>query len=328
MSNAISLQDVESAYSLARTHLIRTPLVYSPEFSEITGSNIFFKLESFQRTHAFKVRGALNKLWSLSQAEKERGVIAASSGNHGLGVAYASSLLGVDAIIVMPTTAADTKIGMAEQYGARVVLHGKYYDDALEHAKILAAEEQRPLLSGFDDLMVIAGSGAIALEVLEDLPDVDLFLGPIGGGGLIAGLAVTLSELGHHAAVIGVQAQGAPSMYESLKKGERVRLAHVETIADGIAVRQPGVHNFEIARRHVKEVLTVSDEQIQEAMQRMLTDVRVIIELPAAAPVAALLFDERLHNLDRDICCVITGGNISRLLLRSAVEADAPSSDV
>ena len=320
MPAIITLQDVERARSLVRKHLVTTPLVHSPEFSEACGSAIYFKLESFQHTHAFKVRGALNKVASLSMAECQRGVIAASSGNHALGVAYASRLLGVEATVVMPTSAPPTKIELAKGYGAKVVLHGQTYDDAFAHAQELAAGQGKALAPSFDDLKVIAGQGTIVLEVLEALPDVDILLAPIGGGGLVSGLAFTLAELGHPARVVGVEAEGAPKMLESIRAGKRIKLSHVETIADGIAIQQPGELNFDFVRRYVKDILTVSDEHIYQALARMLFDMKVVVEPAAAAPVAALLFDESLRNLRKTICCVITGGNISRALLQRVAQ--------
>ena len=320
MPNTITIQDVESARLLVQKHLVTTPLVHSPEFSEAVGSDVYFKLESFQLTHAFKARGALYKVSSLTQAEKEKGVIAASSGNHALGVAFSSALLGIEATVVMPTGAPATKIEQARRYGAEVLLHGETYDDALAHAQTLAREHGKALLSSFDDPKVIAGQGTIALEVLDSLPDVDVFVAPIGGGGLVSGLVFTLHELQHPARVIGVEAAGAPKMLESLRAGERIKLPRIETIADGIAVQQPGALNFDFVRRYVKEILTVTDAQIYEAMGRMLYDVRVVVEPAAAAPVAALLFDETLHNLDQTICCIITGGNISHTLLQRVAE--------
>lgn len=318
--DTVTLQDVKSAHALVQKHLVRTPLVYSPEFSEAVGSEVYLKLESFQHTHAFKVRGALNKVASLSRAERERGVIAASSGNHAAGVAFAAALLGVQATVVMPTRAPAPKIELAKHYGAQVLLHGETYDDALAHARTLAAEQGKALVPSFDDLKVIAGQGTIALEVLDDLPDVDLFVAPIGGGGLVSGLTVTLSELGHPARVIGVEAEGAPKMLESMRARQRIKLPRIQTIADGIAVQEPGRLNFEFVQRFENQILIVTDAQIFEAMARMLLDVRVVVEPAAAAPVAALLFDERLQNLGQTVCCVITGSNISQDLLKQVVQ--------
>ncbi len=320
MTDKITIRDVESARKLVEKYLITTPLVYSPEFSEATGNQIYFKLENFQKTHAFKARGALNRVSCLSKSERNRGVMAASSGNHALGVAFSSALLGIEATLVMPRRAPATKIDQARRLGATVLLHGETYDDALEHARRLSAATGKVLLPSFDDLKVITGQGTIALEVLEVLPEVDLFIGPIGGGGLISGLLITLSELKHPAGVIGVQAEGAPSMLESLRVGKRVKLANIHTIADGIAVQQPGKLNFEFVKRYLKDILTVNDEQIFEGMVRMLWDMRVVVEPAAAAAPAALLFKEQLRNLGKTICCIITGGNISQTLLQQVIQ--------
>jgi threonine dehydratase len=219
----------------------------------------------------------------------------------------------------MPVRAPAIKIDQAKRYGAQVVLHGETYDDALEHARLLSAEMGKVLLPSFDDPKVIAGQGTIALEVLDLLPEVDFFIGPIGGGGLVSGLATALSGLKHKSRVIGVEAEGSASMLESVKAGERLKLPHIKTIADGIAVQQPGRLNFDIIRRLVKEILTVNDEQIFEAMVCMLWDVRVIVEPAAAAAPAALLFKENLRNLGQIVCCIITGSNISPALLQQVV---------
>ena len=320
MTANITLQDIQAARGLVQKHLLRTPLVYSPEFSAASGNQVYFKLECFQRTHAFKARGALNKVASLSQEEKERGVIAASSGNHALGVAYASRLLGIQASVVMPVRAPATKVEQAKAFGATVILHGETYDDALAHARLLAQEGGKVILPSFDDLKVIAGQGTIALEVLEDLPDVALFLGPIGGGGLVSGLSVALDELKHPARVVGVEAEGAPCMLASLQAGERLKLPKIKTIADGIAVQQPGVLNFDFVRRYGVEVLTVSDDQIFMGMVRMLGEMRLAVEPAAAAAPAALLFDDRLIGKGLNVCCIISGGNISQAMLEQVVK--------
>jgi len=320
MTANITLQDIQAARGLVQKHLLRTPLVYSPEFSAASGNQVYFKLECFQRTHAFKARGALNKVASLSQEEKECGVIAASSGNHALGVAYASRLLGIQASVVMPVRAPATKVEQAKAFGATVILHGETYDDALAHARLLAQEGGKVILPSFDDLKVIAGQGTIALEVLEDLPDVALFLGPIGGGGLVSGLSVALDELKHPARVVGVEAEGAPCMLASLQAGERLKLPKIKTIADGIAVQQPGVLNFDFVRRYGVEVLTVSDDQIFMGMVRMLGEMRLAVEPAAAAAPAALLFDDRLIGKGLNVCCIISGGNISQAMLEQVVK--------
>ena len=319
MPESIDLRQIEEASGLVKKFLVKTPLVYSPEFSQASGNEVYFKLESFQRTHAFKARGALNQVAGLSEAERERGVIAASSGNHALGVAYASALLGIKAKVVMPLLAPLTKVDLARQYGAQVILHGETYDDALTYARQLAEESGMAVLPSFDDLKVIAGQGTIAVEVLEALPDVDLLLAPIGGGGLVSGLAIALDEIRHPAELVGVEAEGAPSMLASLQAGERVKLPQIKTIADGIAVQEPGRLTFEFVRRYAPEVITVSEEHIFEGMVRMLWDMRVVVEPAAAAAPAALLLHEGLREKGLKVCCIISGGNISQALLEQVV---------
>ena len=319
----ITLGDIERAHGLVKKHLIRTPVVFSPEFSEASGNEVFFKLESFQRTHAFKARGALNQVSGLTDPERQRGVIAASSGNHALGVAYASALLGIKARVVMPLLAPATKVDLAKQYGAQVILHGDTYDDALEHATQLGQEHDMALLPSFDDLKVIAGQGTIALEVLEVLPDVDLLLAPIGGGGLVSGLAIALHETGHRAELVGVEAEGAACMLASLQAGERVKLPQIRTMADGIAVQRPGRLNYEFVRRYAPEVITVGEDHIFLGMVRMLWDMRVVVEPAAAAAPAALLFHPRLRDKGLKVCCIISGGNVSRELLEQVIKGES-----
>jgi threonine dehydratase len=326
MSETATIEHIEAARELVRRHLVETPLVHNREFSEASGNEVFFKLENLQRTHAFKARGALNKVAALTAAERERGVIAASSGNHALGVAYASSLLGGTAVVVMPEAAPPTKVGLAQRYGAKVILHGRTYDDALDHARRLADTRAMTLLPSFDDAKVIAGQATITLEVLEALPDVELILVPIGGGGLISGAALALGEVGHQAALVGVEAEGAACMLASLQAGERVKLPHIETVADGIAVQQPGELNFEVVRRCGPEVVTVDDDQILAAMARLLWDVGIVVEPAAAAAPAALLFHERLRQRGLKVCCVVSGGNVSQALLETIVRRAASPS--
>jgi threonine dehydratase len=312
----ITRHEIDEARSIVDKYLISTPLIYSPEFSGATGNEVFFKLESLQRTHAFKVRGALNKLMHLTALDRQNGVIAASSGNHALGVSYSAALLGMDATVIMPVNAPDAKRDRATAYGAKVILQGNTYDQALDYAKKFAARSGKALLPSFDDPYVIAGQGTIALEVLDCYPEVDTFLAPIGGGGLVSGLAIALSAVGHSAMVIGVQADGAASMYKSLEAGHRVKLSEIHTIADGIAVQQPGEITFDLIQRYAITVRLVDDFQIIEAMARLIHDAGIIVEPAAAAPVAALLFDEALKDRGWKVCCVITGANISNNLLQ------------
>lgn len=319
MADNITLQEIESAQKLVHQYLIKTPLIYNHELSEATGNKIFLKLENFQYTHSFKVRGSLNKVFNLSQSERECGVIAASSGNHALGVAYSSRLFGLETTVIMPSRAPQAKINLAKKYGAKVVLHGDTYDDALIEAQKIANDCGKVLLPSFNDLKIIAGQSTIALEVLENLPDVQYFLAPIGGGGLASGLLTALNLVGHNASVIGIEAEGAASMLESIRGHKRVKLPRIETIADGIAVQEPGAITYEIVKAHIKDIITVTDNQILDAMRCLLLDVGIVVEPAAAASVAALLFSNLFHNLGKTICCVITGGNVSRSLFQKVV---------
>jgi len=206
-------------------------------------------LENFQHTHAFKVRGALNKVFNLTEPERGRGVIAASSVNHALGVAYSSAMIGLELTVVMPRLASEIKINLAKKYGARVILHGNTYDDAYIHARDIASEFGKILMPSFDDLKIITGQSMIAMEVLDDLQYVNLFLVPIGGGGLVLGTLIALSLLDYNATTVGVVAVCAASMLESIRAGRKVNLSHIETIADGIAVQELGSLNYDIINR-------------------------------------------------------------------------------
>ena len=315
----VTLEHVTQAASRIREHIVETPIVHSTELSETTGNEVFLKLENFQVTHSFKARGALNRILTVSARERDKGVIAASSGNHGLGIAYASSLLGVSAIIVVPIGAPDKKLDQIRRFEAEVVRHGDTYDEALIEARRLARETGRTPLPSFDDGMIIAGQGTIGLEILEDLPAVDMVIVPVGGGGLIAGLAVAFCGSGHSASLIGVQAEGAASMHASLDAGERLKLPQIGTIADGIAVQQPGKLTFQIVSSLVSAVVAISDVQIHAAMRTLLWKVGVVAEPAAAAPVAALLARDRFQGRGKTICCVITGGNISDEMLTQLI---------
>lgn len=319
----ITLREIEAAHHMVKSQLVETPLVYSPEFSSSTGNEVFFKLENFQITRSFKARGALNKISSLSATERARGVVAASSGNHALGVAFACTLQGIEACVVMPHNAPEPKIKKAHTYGADVLLHGESYDDALAHAHILAAEHGYTLLPSFDDPRIVAGQGTIALEVLDRLPQLDLIVAPIGGGGLVSGLALALAYLDHPARVMGVEAASAACMTASLHTGRPTRLPQARTIADGIAVQQPGALNFEIVRRHVSEIHLVEDLAIFESMRLMVDTLGLIAEPAAAAAPAALLHNPALHGKKLTICVVITGGNIASQLFRQVANAES-----
>ena len=284
-----------------------TPLDLSTTFSALCGREIYLKLENLQKTGSFKVRGALNKIQLLDPAARARGVITASAGNHAQGVAYAARMAGVAATVVMPETAAFSKVEATSGYGAQVVLAGRDYNEAYERATTLAVEQGATFVHAFDDADVIAGQATLGLELLEQLPDVDTIVVPVGGGGLLAGLISAFRGAGSRARIIGVQAAGASSLKPSLRNGVRVQLDHVDTIADGLATRSIGARPFEIIKAGVDDAVEVSDAEIAEAVLLLLERAKTVVEGAGAVGLAACLagrvagpgFQSRRRHLGR-----------------------------
>jgi threonine dehydratase len=285
----VTVEDVERARVRLDGIARRTPLIRSYALSRRLGADIFLKPEMLQRTGSFKLRGAFNKITSLSPAERERGVIAASAGNHAQGVAVAAALAGIPAVVVMPEHAPRAKVAAARDYGAEVILHGAHYREARARAEELRRERDMSMVHGFDDADVVAGQGTIGLEILDDLPEPDLVLVPVGGGGLIAGIAVALRARHPAVRIVGVQAARVPAVVESLRVGQPVPIPSGETIADGIAVERPGEIPFEIIRRAVDDVVTVTEEEIGRGIGLLLERTKLLAEGAGATPLAALL---------------------------------------
>ena len=320
----ISLADVKAAADRIDDVVRRTPLEYSYSFSDVTGADVRLKLENFQRTGAFKLRGATNRIATLSAAEREAGVVTASAGNHAQGVALAATRSGVDATIVMPKHAPISKVEATERYGGRAVLHGADYDEAQAKAREIEREKDRTYVHAFDDDAVMAGQGTIGLEVVDECPAVDTVVVPVGGGGLIAGVATAVTAV-TDARVIGVQAEGAASLPESLRSGTIVERDSVNTIADGIATRKVGERPFAVIEERVDEVVTVSDSEIAVALTYLLERSKTLVEGAAAAPMAALLFEAFDYDKDETIVPALCGGNIdtnqlTTVLVRGLVE--------
>jgi threonine dehydratase len=291
-----------------------TPLDPSTTFSILSGRQVRLKLENLQKTGSFKVRGALNRIQSLDAAARARGVVAASAGNHAQGVAYAAQVAGVRATVVMPETAALSKIEATAAYGAEVVLAGADYARACVAAETLAAERQATLVHAFDDSDVIAGQGTLGLELIEQYPEVDTVVVPVGGGGLLAGIVSALRGAGSRARLVAVQPAGASALAPSLAKGERVRLESCDTIADGLATGTVGALPFEIIRAGVDDVVVVSDAEIAAAVLLLLERAKTVVEGAGAVGVAACL-SGRLPAGGGHIAVVISGGNIDMNLL-------------
>jgi len=315
----IDLDDVLAARERVAQTARHTPLDYSHTFSAMTGADVHLKLETFQRTGSFKIRGATNRIATLSEAEQDAGVVTASAGNHAQGVALAATRIGVDSTIVMPEHAPVSKVEATRSYGGRVVLHGADYDEAAEKAHEIEREEGRTYVHAFDDDHVMAGQGTIGLEVLEDLPGAETLVVPIGGGGLISGIATAVKAKKPDARVIGVQAEGASSVAESLEKGERIELAGVETIADGIATRTVGERTFDVIQERVDEVVTVADDEIAVALTTLLERGKTLVEGAGAVPLAALLAGKFDYREDETIVPCLCGGNIDMNVLTTVV---------
>ncbi|MCH7659606.1 MAG: threonine ammonia-lyase [Euryarchaeota archaeon] len=321
----LDIRDVYAARERVERTARHTPLEYSHTFSEMTGGEVHLKLENFQRTGSFKIRGATNRIATLSEDEKEAGVVTASAGNHAQGVALAATRVGVDAIIVMPEHAPISKLNATRSYGAEVLLHGEDYDAAADRAHEIEREDGRTYVHAFDDEAVMAGQGTIGLEIVEDCPEVDTAIVPIGGGGLIAGIATALKAQERDIRVVGVQAAGAPTVADSLEKGSIRERETVDTIADGIAVGKPGKRTFEVIQERVDEVVTVSDSEIAVALAALLERSKTLVEGAGAVPLAALLSNSFEYEEGETIVPALCGGNIdlntlTTVIMRGLVE--------
>ncbi|WP_254525032.1 threonine ammonia-lyase [Natrinema caseinilyticum] len=315
----LELTDILEARERVRETSRRTPLERSHTYSAMTGADIRLKLENFQRTGAFKIRGATNRIATLSEEQKAAGVVTASAGNHAQGVALAATRAGVDSKIVMPEYAPISKVKATVSYGADIVLAGRDYDAAAERAHEIEREEGRTYVHAFDDEYVMAGQGTIGLEIVDDCPDVETVVVPIGGGGLISGIATAIKEQRPDARVIGVQAEGASSAADSLEAGERVSIEEVDTIADGIATRSIGEQTFPYIREYVDEVVTVSDPEIAVALVYLLERSKTLVEGAGAVPLAAVLFEKFEYEEDEVIVPALCGGNIDLNTLTNVV---------
>ncbi|QNM14395.1 MULTISPECIES: threonine ammonia-lyase [Fusobacterium] len=306
----VTLETINKARENIRDSIKKTPLVECPTLEKQIGGQVFFKLENLQKTGSFKIRGALNRIANLTEEEKKRGVIASSAGNHAQGIALGATAQGIKSTIVMPETAPIAKVTATKNYGAEVVLHGQVYDDAYAKAKEIEKETGAVFLHPFDDEYVISGQGTIGIEILEDEPDIDVVLVPIGGGGILAGIATAVKSLKPNIKVIGVEAANAPSMTEALKRGECCDICGCgTTIADGIAVRKVGCKTLELAKKYVDEVVTVTEQEIADAILFLMEKSKVVAEGAGAAPLAAILAG-KVDCKGKKVCAVVSGGNI------------------
>jgi threonine dehydratase len=311
-------EEIESARNKIQQVILRTPLIYSETLSKLTRKEVFLKLENLQKTGSFKIRGAYYRLSELPPPMKKRGVVAASAGNHAQGVALASSILGIHSTIVMPEGVSLAKQMATQSYGGEILLFGQTTDEALGYAKRLV-KDGKTLIHPFDDEQIIAGQGTIGLEILEEIPDVEAIIVPVGGGGLISGIATIVKKKRCAVKIIGVQSVHAPSAFYSLKRKEIVETKVKPTLADGIAIRRVGEITFPMIRKGVDEIVTVNEDEIASAILMLIERKRIVAEGAGAAPLAALL-SRRLRMRWKRIVLVISGGNIDVNLLDRIIE--------
>ena len=315
----ITIHDIERARARIKDSIYVSPCAHSQTFSEITGSKVFFKLENLQMTGSFKERGALNKILTLTDEEKKRGVIAASAGNHAQGVSYHATRNGIRATIVMPTATPLVKVTRTKEYGAEVVLHGASYDEAFDEAWRRREAEGLTLIHAFDDDAVMAGQGSIGLELIEQNPYLDAVIVPIGGGGLVSGIAVAMKETNPRIQIIGVQTARLPSMKRALAEHAPCVLAPAGTIADGIAVRKAGARTLPVVTKYVDDIMTVDEEEIANAILQLVEREKTVAEGAGAAGLAALL-QGRAGLAGKKVAVVVGGGNIDVNLLSRIIE--------
>ena len=315
----VTLTDIETALGRVRASIYLSPCARSETFSQLTGNSVFLKLDNLQRTGAFKERGALNKLLTLTKNERERGVIAASAGNHAQGLAYHAGLHNIRALICMPLTTPLVKVSATRAYGADVVLHGANYDEACEEAVRRSLGENLTFVHPFDDDAVIAGQGTLGLEILAQHPEIEAIIAPIGGGGLIGGIACAVKEKTPKVRIIGVQPARLPSMKAAIAEGKPVTLPPAATIADGIAVRRAGDRTLPLVQKYVDDIVTVDEEEIANAILLLLEREKTLAEGAGAAAIAALI-NRKVELQGKRVAVLVCGGNIDVTLLARIME--------
>jgi len=316
----LNLQKIQEARERISDVVVETPLAYAPYLSELTSSKIYLKKENLQVTGAFKIRGAYNRVASLSDEERDCGVIAASAGNHAQGVALSAAKFNAKAVIVMPESTPLTKVNGVRHYGAEVILHGSNYDEAYAYAIELGEKNSMTFVHPFEDVEVIAGQGTVALEILEKADDFDAIIIPIGGGGLIAGMSEAIKAVNPKIEVIGVSAAGAPAFKNSYELKSAVDSTSVRTIADGIAVRDTSTVTLKYALKNVDKIISVDDEEIASAILYLLEKQKLVVEGAGAVGVAALLHNKLENIKDKKIAVVLSGGNMDVTLLSVIIE--------
>jgi threonine dehydratase len=313
----ISLADIQAARAVLKGHIANTPCMHSRTLSEITGANVYLKFENHQFTASFKERGALNKLNSLTPAQRQAGVIAASAGNHAQGVSHHATRMGIPSVIVMPRFTPNVKVDMTRRHGAEVVLFGEDFDDAKAHAFALAEQRGLTFVHPYDDEKVIAGQGTIALEMLEAQPQLDMLCIAVGGGGLISGMSIAAKALKPNIEIVGVETSRFPSMLSAIK-GETPSFG-ASTIAEGIAVREPGKLTLEIVKKLVSDIVLVDEGDIEEAIVMLLEIEKTVVEGAGAASLAAMM-QHRERFVGKHVGLVLCGGNIDPLMLAEIIQ--------
>lgn len=314
----LTIEKIKRAQTVLADAIYKTDVIFANKLS--ADCEVYLKTENLQKTGSFKIRGAYNKIASLSPEEKAKGVIACSAGNHAQGVALAAAKNGISALICLPDGAPISKVEATRGYGAEICLVPGVYDDAYERALQLQKERGYTFIHPFDDEEVIAGQGTIGLEILSQMIDVDAIVVPVGGGGLISGIAFAVKSVNPRVQVYGVQAEGAPSMLDSLREKKICALPSVSTIADGIAVKQPGVNTYAYCEKYVDGIVTVSDDQIATAILTLIEKQKMIAEGAGATPVAAILAGKLPQLKGKKVCCLVSGGNIDVTILSRVIQ--------
>ncbi len=315
----ITLKDIEQAKDRLQNVIQKTPLAYAPVLSKLLDSNIYLKKENLQITGSFKIRGAFNKLATLSNEEKSCGVVAASAGNHAQGIAYSANYFNIKATIVMPEATPLTKVSGVRSHGAEVILHGASYDEAYEYALTYAKDNNSTFVHPYADDKVISGQGTLALEILEQLDSIDIILIPIGGGGLITGMATVIKELKPNVKIVGVVASGANAMKQSFESNEIKTVKKVKTIADGIAVKNVMPKMYDYVKDVVDEIVEVSDNEVANAILTLMEKQKIIVEGAGATPLAAILHN-KIDVRNKNVVLPLSGGNIDVSMLSLIIE--------
>jgi threonine dehydratase len=315
----VTLENIKEAQKNIRDYIHKTPLVYSNSISNMTGLQVYIKVENLQKTGSFKIRGATNKILNMSAEERMNGVVTASAGNHAQGVALAANRLGIKATVVMPERASISKQLATKGYGAEVILHGNSFDEALKYAKTIERERGCTFIHTYDDVDLIAGHGTIGLEILDEIPDVDSVIVPIGGGGLISGISIAVKGKKNDVRIIGVEADAAAAMYLSRKMGKNTPVISLHTIADGIAIKRIGDITFPIIQKMVDDVVTVEEEEIAAAILLLMERKKIVVEGAGAVPLAAIM-NKKVRIKGKKVVLVLSGGNIDMNILGRVIE--------